>query len=314
MALGVLAALAMMAAAPVESAIEAPGPQGPLRGTLMSAQASGPVVLILPGSGPTDRDGNNTLGVKAATYRLLAEGLAAHGINSVRIDKRGLFASAAAVPDANAVTMEDYAADTAAWVQAVHGRTGARCVWLAGHSEGGLVALAAAAHDAKGLCGLLLIATPGRPLGEVLRGQLQANPANAPILSSAMAAIDTLEKGERVNTATLPPPLAGLFRPQVQGFLVSSFRLDPAKLVAGLTLPVLIMQGERDLQVKVEDARRLAAAQPRARLVLLPDMNHVLKQVPSTERGANLATYADPFLPLAPGVVEAVAGFVEAGR
>lgn len=69
-------------------------------------------MLIIPGSGPTDRDGNNLLGVKASTYRLLAHELAAKGVSSVRIDKRGMFASAAAVPDANAVTMKDYVRDT----------------------------------------------------------------------------------------------------------------------------------------------------------------------------------------------------------
>jgi hypothetical protein len=82
--------------------IEAPGPNGALRGTLLSADALWqPMVLIIPGSGPTDRDGNNPMGVRAATYRLLAEDLAARGIASLRIDKRGLFGSAAAFPDPN---------------------------------------------------------------------------------------------------------------------------------------------------------------------------------------------------------------------
>src|ERR1700760_2169899 len=93
-------AAASAAAAPLESAIEAPGPLGPLKGTLLAPQpGGGPVVLIIPGSGPTDRDGNSPAGVLAATYRLLAEGLAGHGIASVRIDKRGMFGSAAAVAD-----------------------------------------------------------------------------------------------------------------------------------------------------------------------------------------------------------------------
>ena len=71
----------------VEIEIEAPGPNGPLRGTLLSGDAGKlPPVLIIPGSGPTDRDGNNPLGVRASTYRLLAEGLAAEGIPSLRID------------------------------------------------------------------------------------------------------------------------------------------------------------------------------------------------------------------------------------
>lgn len=75
---------AIAQAAPVESFVEAPGPQGPLKGTMLAPEAkAAPVVLILPGSGPTDRDGNSGLGIRASTYRLLAEGLAARGIASV---------------------------------------------------------------------------------------------------------------------------------------------------------------------------------------------------------------------------------------
>ena len=108
------------------------------------------------------------------------------------------------------------------------------------------------------------------------------------------------------------PGLLPLFAPQVQPFLMNLLSYDPAALVAKLRLPVLIVQGERDLQVSVADAERLAAADPAAKLVLLPDVNHVLKAVSSNERNVNFATYADPSLPLAPGVVDAVAGFVTA--
>jgi hypothetical protein len=305
---------AVRAASPDE-AVEAPGPLGllgPLRGSLVRAQAPGaPVVLIVPGSGPTDRDGNGPLGLKSQSYRLLAEGLAARGVSTVRIDKRGMFGSAAAVADANAVTIDDYASDVRSWVRTLRRLTAAPCIWVLGHSEGGLVALAAGPGDAE-VCGLVLVATPGRPLGQVLREQLQANPANAPLLPSAMDAIAALEAGRRVDAGRLHPALLPLFRPQVQGFLISAFALDPAALAAACDKPVLVLQGERDLQVSVADARRLQQAAPKARLVLLPDANHALKQVASADRAANLATYANPALPLAPGVVDAIADFVAA--
>src|SRR5262245_15965848 len=124
--------------------IQIPGPEGSLAGTLLApGTPSAPVVLIIPGSGPTDRDGNGPAGLMASTYRLLAEGLVTRGIASVRIDKRGLFGSRAAVTDPNSVTIDDYAADVRAWVSAIRDRTGAPCVWVLGHSEGGLVALVA---------------------------------------------------------------------------------------------------------------------------------------------------------------------------
>lgn len=296
---------------PITSDIEAAGPNGPPKGTFTGqAGAGAPVVLIIPGSGPTDRDGNNPLGVKAAPYKLLAEGLAERGVASVRIDKRGMFASAAAVRDANAVTVDDYARDTIAWIDAIRQRTGSRCVWLLGHSEGGLVALATAAQERDHICGLVLVSTAGRPLSDVLKGQLRANSANAPLLDAADRAIDRLAGGTRVDVATLPPALKPLFYSAVQGFLISSFALDPAKLIQRVRKPVLILQGERDIQVDAADAERLTKADPTATLKLLPDTNHVLKRVTSEDRGANLATYSDPDLPLAPGVIDAVAQFV----
>ena len=304
------AAAAATSSVPVETYVEAPGPSGPLKGTMLAPASGGaPMVLIIPGSGPTDRDGNNPYGVKASTYKLLAEALAVRGIGTVRIDKRGMFASSAAVADANAVTIEDYVTDVAAWTAAIRKQTGAHCVFLLGHSEGGLIALAAA-QKATDICGLVLVATAGRPLGEVLKEQLRANPANAPILDQAMAAIDALEAGKRVDVTSMNPALRSLFGPQIQGFLISVFSYDPAKLIANVAKPVLILQGERDLQVSVADAERLKQAAPEAELALLPDTNHVLKTVISDDKRANFATYADPSLPLAPGVVDAVASFV----
>lgn len=310
-----LAAAAQPAADLREKPIEARGPLAPLKGTLLSpAKPGAPVVLIVPGSGPTDRDGNNPLGVNAATYKLLARDLASRGIATVRIDKRGMFGSAKAVADANAVTIPDYAADVHSWVGAIRRTTGVPCVWVLGHSEGGLVALAAAqsGSEVQGICGLLLVATPGRPLGQVLRDQLRANPANAPILDQALAAITKLEGGGRVDPASLHPALQPLFNESVQGFLISAFAQDPARLIAATKMPVLVLQGERDLQVGVADARLLAQANPTAQLVLLPDTNHVLKAVVTDDPAANMATYANPGQPLAPGVVDAVARFIVA--
>lgn len=295
---------------PADVPIEAAGPQGPLAGAIRSgSNAQGPVALIIPGSGPTDRDGNSPLGIRAASYRLLAQGLAAEGVTTVRIDKRGMFGSAGAVPDANAVTMADYVDDTAAWVKSVRAKTGAPCVWLIGHSEGGLVALTAA-QEVENLCGVGLIATAGRPLGEVIKSQLRANPANAPFLQTANAAIDQLAAGRRVDVTALPPPLAPLFNPAVQGFLISSFALDPADLAAKTRLPILIVQGGKDIQVPVADAQALKAANPAAMLIILPNANHVLKDVAGNSPSDNLAAYQALDLPLSEGLVSGIAAFV----
>lgn len=309
-AIATIAALAMLSLQPVATDVSAPGPQGPLRGTLLAPQGDArATILIIPGSGATDRDGNNPMGVSAAPYRLLAEALAQQSIATVRIDKRGLFGSAAA-GNANSVRVSDYVADIRSWMGAVRAQGGEDCIWLLGHSEGVLMALATAAESSDGVCGLVLMSGAGRRLSDVLREQLRAAPQFAPHLASAMAAIDRLERGEHVDAAAIPPALMPLFAPPVQDYLIDNFAHDPADLARRVQLPVLIVQGLSDLQVTEADARRLAAGNPRARLVLLPGVNHVLKRVEGDDRAANIATYADPALPLAPGVAEAIAEFV----
>jgi len=298
------------AAVAVGMPVTAPGPQGPLEGTYLDAGKHTPVVLIIPGSGPTDRDGNNPLGITAAPYRLLAEALARQAVSSVRIDKRGLGGSKGAVADGNKVTIADYVTDTHNWIAAIRKRTGVKCVWVLGHSEGSLVALAAA-QQPDGMCGVISVSGAGRKLSDVIRDQLRANPANAPLLDQAMAALDALEKGQHVDVSGMNPALLRLFAPQVQDFLIDDFRHDPAKLAASLKLPLLIVQGERDIQISAADARALAAAQPKAKLVLVPAMNHVLKDVANDERSANVATYSDFSLPVDSALVDAVASFVK---
>jgi pimeloyl-ACP methyl ester carboxylesterase len=303
----------LMAAATVASvSMTAPGPKGPLAGTFEDAGKGAPVVLIIPGSGPTDRDGNNPIGVTAAPYRLLADALAARAVSSVRI-KRGLFGSKAAIADPNQVTIGDYANDAHTWVATIRQKTGAKCVWVLGHSEGALVALAAG-QQADGICGVILVSGAGRKLSDVIREQLRSNPANAPVLDSAMAALDALDRRKHVDVTNINPALLSLFRPQVQDFLIDMFGYDPAKLAASAAVPLMIVQGERDIQVSTADAKALAAAQPKAKLFLIPAMNHVLKDVPADDRPRNVATYGDPSLPVDTSMVDAITAFVTSGR
>ena len=298
-----------MAGEPVE--LTAPGPEGDLSGTLIAPAEGESLVLIVPGSGPTDRDGNSPMGITSASYRLLAEALAEKGIGSLRIDKRGMFGSKAAIPDANDVTIAAYAADVQAWAKVARAETGAECVWILGHSEGGLVALEAVQDD-QGICGVLLVASVGRPFGTILREQLKANPANAIILEQAFSAIDRLETGERVNTTNLHPGLQGLFNRDVQGFLIDAMSRDPAKLAENAKVPMLVVAGGKDIQTSVTDAKVLAEVRPDAMLVVIDDMNHVLKAVEGDTRAANLAAYSDSSLPIHPDLVDAVAAFVSA--
>ena len=300
--------VASLLAGPVSTDIALPAQPAPLHGTLLTPEAPTAVAVILPGSGPTDRDGNSPMGVAASTYRLLAEGLAEQGVATVRIDKRGIAASAAAGPAEADLRFDAYAADARAWAAEAASRTGKPCAWLIGHSEGALVALKAVEVGDDKICGLILLSGAGRPAGVVIREQLQAGLPD-PLKTQAFVVLSELEAGRTV--ADTPPALAALFRPSVQPYLISWLPLDPAALLAVYDGPVFIGQGTTDLQIGVADAQALAAADPRATLKLWDGVNHLLKTAPA-DRAANMATYADPALPLAPGVAEDVGAFIRA--
>jgi alpha-beta hydrolase superfamily lysophospholipase len=273
-----------------------------------SAQARA-AAIIIPGSGPTDRDGNNPRGVKASTYRLLAEELSLRGVATLRVDKRGMFSSASALENPDAVTVRDYADDIAAWVREAQRISGHGPIFLIGHSEGGLVALKAAHAAPTLVAGVILAATPGRALGDVLRDQISGNPANAMLMEQAFEAIKMLERGERVSAATLHPALAPLFRESVQGFVAEIITLDPAQMLARIDAPVLVVQGGRDIQVSVHDAERLAGSRSGVDLALIEDVNHVLKEAPLDMEG-NIETYTREDLTISGAVVEAIACFI----
>jgi pimeloyl-ACP methyl ester carboxylesterase len=260
-------------------------------------------VLLIAGSGPTDRDGNNAFGVSASYLAKLARALGDAGIASLRYDKRGVPGSIA-VEDEGAITFDtivDDAARAIDWLQAATPGTPLAAI---GHSEGGLVALELAARRER-LNRLVLLATPGRRPAETLRDQLGR--LEEPLRAKALAILAELEAGG--TDADVPPPLLPLFRPSVQPFVRSLFSLDPAARLRMLGRPTLAVGGGRDIQVGRADFDALVAVAG-VRALWLETMNHALAPVDTDDIGDNLAAYADPLAPLAPGLAEAVAGFL----
>jgi pimeloyl-ACP methyl ester carboxylesterase len=286
---------------------------GTLAGTLTLPARCPPVVvaLIHAGSGPTDRDGNSA-GIKGRndSLKMLAEGLAAGGIASVRYDKRGIAESVAAGPRSEReLRFSSYVEDAGRWLVQLGADARFRGVVVIGHSEGSLIGLLAA-QGAPGTR-FISIAGPGRPAGTVLREQLAVQLGGSPLLATADGIIDELEAGREVTS--VPAALNALFRPSVQPYLIDWFRHDPAAVVAALVPAPLVVQGTTDLQVGVADAKLLAAGHPGARLALIEGMNHVLKQV-SGDQAAQAASYGDPDLPLHPRLVGAVVEFIDAAK
>lgn len=281
---------------------------GTLHGSLLLPRSPNPVpvALIISGSGATDRDGNNSDAGRTDSLKKLAWALARQGIASVRYDKRGVASGLPLAPDERTLSVEGYVADATAWAHKLSADSRFGPVTLIGHSEGALIATLAAPHTQA--VAVVTLAGSGRPIDKVLREQLQER-LPADLYGRSQQLLDSLKAGQ--VDEQVPDALQVVFRPSVQPYLISLFRQDPAKAFAALEVPALIVQGEHDIQVGVEDADALAAANPKARKVVIPGMNHVLRIVPM-DLQQQVASYNNPGLPLAAGLAEAVAGFIKA--
>jgi alpha-beta hydrolase superfamily lysophospholipase len=280
-----------------------------VHGTLLVPAGRGkfPLALLIAGSGPMDRDGNSALLPGANnSLKLLAEGLADHGIASLRYDKRGIGKSASKTFNEAELRFETYVDDAAAWVEQLRRDSRFSTITVVGHSEGSLIGILAVQRSAADA--FISVAGPARPAGQVLRTQLR--PQLKPALWRASEQIlGALESGRTIES--VPPPLLALYRPSVQPYLISWFRYTPAREIARLSVPVMIVQGTTDIQVDVAEAKALLEAYPGASPVIVEGMNHVLKLVPANAIQQRVS-YSNPSLPVVPKVMDEISKFVHA--
>lgn len=266
-----------------------------------------PVVLIIAGSGPTDRDGNSPmLPGKNNSLLQLADSLATQGIASLRYDKRGIAKSQFKELREENMRFSDGVDDAAGWIRWLR-QQGFRKIYVAGHSEGSLVGLSAA--QTEKIDGFISIAGAGRPIDAVLREQFAAGGGPDSLKKLAGRYLDTLLLGQRI--AKPHPLLFSVFRPSVQPYMISWLRYDPQALIRTLRCAALIVQGTNDLQVKETDAQALAKANPNAKLVLIKHMNHIFKKIESTAPAMNVASYSNPKLPVMTELVTTITQFVK---
>jgi len=282
-----------------------------LRGDLFATSSNNKkALLIIAGSGPTDRDGNS-LGLPGKNNSLLdlADSLAEQGITTLRYDKRGIAKSKLAdgigEEQMTLTNMIDDAVLMIDWLK----KKGFEQIYIAGHSEGSLIGMIAAAKT--NAAGFISIAGAGRNAEVILKEQLSKQ-VPASTLADFEKALDSVKKGMTVTVSG--DLMKSLLRPSVQPYMRSWVMIDPAKEIAKLKCPVLIIQGDKDLQVTVGDAQLLHKASPKSKLEIIASMNHVLKDIGNGDERINARAYSDPSFPLATSLPSLIRNFVNSTK
>jgi pimeloyl-ACP methyl ester carboxylesterase len=287
--------------------IELKTPTGSLYGTLEipTSLGSPPLVLIISGSGPTDRDGNSQLlQGKNNSLKYLAEALARKGVASLRFDKRGVGKSASAVVREDDFRFETYIDDVTAWMNYLKKPNKYGTHFILGHSDGSLIGMVASRRG--NVDGFISIAGAGRPAPQLIIEQMKSH-LSPDLMRETERILGELKAGRTV--ASPPPALNALFRESVQPYLISWFKYDPAKEIAKLNIPVLIIGGTTDIQVPVNDAKILKNASKKATLFIVEGMNHIFKSVPNDAQ-KQLTSYSDSSLPVSEKLVNGILEFI----
>ena len=282
---------------------------GNLKGTLLfpNKLKKCNLVLIQAGSGPTDRNGNSGNALKANAYRLVAEALAQKNIATLLMDKRGVAASMAGLKKEIDLRFDDYATDLANWIKLMKTDKRIGKIFIVGHSEGSLIGMIAAQKEK--VDGYVSLAGAGESIDKIIVWQYaQQLPNAATIVDSLFARMKNEQKIDSV-----PPYLMSIFRPSVQPYIASWIKYNPCDEIKKLSIPVLILQGNTDIQVEVKQAEMLHTCKPTASYKIIDGMNHILKKVP-IDRQKNIASYSNASLPLIDGLIDELFTFINKKR
>lgn len=274
----------------------------PIHGTLLeSAESNSVLTIIMSGSGPTDRDGNN-ISSKSDYLKMLAEGLYENGVSSYRFDKRGVGKSVGDLKNGNEIKFSDYINDAVSIINHFKKSKTFKEVVVIGHSEGALIGMIASQSIADKY---ISIAGAGEDYLTLIERQLSIQPPFVKSMSEPI--IEKLKNKKMVDS--VPPLLNSLFRADVQSYLIDASSYDPSVEISKLNMPILIIQGDTDIQIEVNDALILHKAAKNSRLEIIDGMNHVFRQA-SDNRLLNLQTYGNPDLPIDNSMVSLISEFI----
>ena len=274
-----------------------------IHGTLINSNnTNSNLAIIISGSGPTDRNGNNT-SLKSDYLKMLAEGLQQNGISTFRYDKRGVGKSVGELKGSNEIKFSDYINDVVSIIKHFKDSKKFRQVVVIGHSEGALIGMIASQSIADRF---ISVAGAGEDYLTLIERQLSIQPPFVRSMSEPI--IEKLKDKKMVDS--VPPLLNSLFRADVQSYLIDASGYDPVEEISKLNMPILIIQGSTDIQIEVSDALILHKAVKNSKLEIIDGMNHVFRQA-SDNRLLNLQTYGNPELPIDNNMVNIISEFIE---
>ncbi|HLW39571.1 MAG TPA: alpha/beta fold hydrolase, partial [Brumimicrobium sp.] len=275
---------------------------GKLYGTLLTPKSpkNAPVVLLIPGSGATDRNGNSMM-MQPNSYRLLAEVLAENGIASLRYDKAFIGKSENSLEEKD-IDFSHNVEQVVALIDYLQKKK-FNTIILIGHSEGSLIGMLAAQE--REISKFVSLSGTGRTIDNVLTQQIEEQAPH--LLGDTKQILSELKQGNQVDN--VPAELAALFRESVQPYLISWIKLNPKLEIGRLTIPTLIVHGSTDFQVTNEDAELQKEGNESAELVIIEGMNHVLKEAVE-DKEENMKTYFNPKLPLHEELIPKITEFI----
>jgi len=286
------------------SELDIPTNSATIKGTLLTPTAikKPNLVILIPGSGPTDRDGNNVI-MKNNSLKYLAENLSENNIATYRYDKSVLSFTKKDTTKIKFLIFKTFINEAKSVIEYFKNTKKYSKIIVAGHSQGSLVGMIAANNNADAFISL---EGAGRPINEILVEQIAKQ---APYLKDeTIRVLKELKQGKLVTDYN--PMLNSLFNKTVQPFLISWIKYNPQNEIKKLNIPVLIIQGAKDIQVKVKDAELLHKANRKSQLQLIENMNHIFKEIKG-DINENMLSYSNPKLPIELNLTTTILNFIK---
>lgn len=270
--------------------------------TLPETKEAQSLVIFIQGSGPTDRNGNQSM-MKNDGVKLIARELAANGIASFRFDKRTFKMQELKLKEED-LRFEDFVKDVKDILSYFETQENFENLIIAGHSEGSLIGILASGENTDGFISL---AGAGEPIDNIIVEQV--NKMAPQLGENARAAFDEIKANGRTNNYS--PMLENLFRPSVQPYMNSWMKYDPAEEIKSLEIPILIINGTEDIQVGTEQANLLHEANENSQLILIEKMNHIFRKMETDDKLVNTKSYNEPARPLHPELIPEITNFIK---